>query len=82
MESTIRYHRELRGGDDVDVSCEFEWGPGKVFYIRQDYRRPDQVQIAELTGVAGLLDLAARRLVSDPKERFRALATDPALLGI
>jgi hypothetical protein len=29
-----------------------------------------------------MLDLATRRLVSDPKERFRALATDPDLLGL
>ncbi|HKA69717.1 MAG TPA: acyl-CoA thioesterase [Actinomycetes bacterium] len=82
LESTVRYYRELRGGDDVDVSCEFEWGNGKIFHIRQDYRRPDQTQVAELTGVAGVLDLVTRRLVGDPRERFRALATDPALLGL
>jgi acyl-CoA thioester hydrolase len=82
LEATVRYYRELRGGDDVDVSCEFRWGDGKVFHIRQDYRRPDQTQVAELTGVAGMLDLATRRLVSDPKERFRALAADPDLLGL
>lgn len=82
LESTVRYFRELRGGDDVDVSCEFEWGDGKVFHIHQDYRRPDQTQVAELVGAAGVLDLATRRLVADPKERFRALATDPQLLGL
>jgi acyl-CoA thioester hydrolase len=43
---------------------------------------PDQTRVAELIGVAGMLDLATRRLVSDPKERFRALATDPDLLGL
>ena len=82
LESTVRYLRELRGGDDVDVSCEFVWGADKVFHIRQDYRRPDQVQVAELTGVAGILDLNTRRLVKDPREPFRKLATDPALLGL
>jgi hypothetical protein len=29
-----------------------------------------------------MLDLARRRLVSDPMERFRALATNPDLLGL
>jgi acyl-CoA thioester hydrolase len=29
-----------------------------------------------LSAVGGLLDLAARRLVPDPRERFRQLATD------
>jgi acyl-CoA thioester hydrolase len=82
LESTVRYLRELRGGDDVDVSCEFVWGPGKVFHIRQEYRRPDQMQVAELTGVAGILDLNTRRLVEDPREPFRKLATDPGLLGL
>lgn len=82
LEATVRYRRELRGGDDVDVSCEFEWGDGKTFRIRQEYRRPDQTLVAELIGIAGVLDLATRRLVSDPKERFRSLATDPALLGM
>ncbi|HEX2497239.1 MAG TPA: acyl-CoA thioesterase [Actinomycetes bacterium] len=82
LEATVRYYRELRSGDDVDVSCEFQWGDGKVFHIHQDYRRPDQTQVAELIGVAGMLDLARRRLVSDPMERFRALATNPDLLGL
>jgi acyl-CoA thioester hydrolase len=58
LEATVRYYRELRSGDDVDVSCEFQWGDGKVFHIHQDYRRPDQTQVAELIGVAGMLDLA------------------------
>lgn len=26
LETVIKYHRELRGGDEVDVSCEWEWG--------------------------------------------------------
>jgi hypothetical protein len=26
LETTIRFHRELRAGDEVDVSCAFMWG--------------------------------------------------------
>jgi len=29
LETTIRFRRELRGGDEVDVSCEFIWGKGR-----------------------------------------------------
>jgi acyl-CoA thioester hydrolase len=80
LESTIRYLRELRGGDEVDVSCGFEWGEGRTFRVRQDYRRPDGIQVAELVAVGGLLDLRERRLVKEPRERLRALASVPELL--
>ncbi|MER7444982.1 acyl-CoA thioesterase [Micromonospora avicenniae] len=82
LEVTLRYLSELRGGDEVDVSCSFRWGEGKTFHIDQDYTRPDGTRVAILTGVGGLLDLSARRLVPDPRERFRELATDPAPLGL
>jgi acyl-CoA thioester hydrolase len=80
LESTIRYLRELRGGDEVDVSCGFEWGEGRTFRVRQDYRRADGTQVAELVAVGGLLDLRERRLVAQPRERLRALASVPELL--
>jgi acyl-CoA thioester hydrolase len=82
LEATVRYLRELRGGDEVDVSCTFVWGSGKTFRVQQDYVRADGTRIAELTGVAGMLDLRARRLVPDPAERFRLLASTPAVLGL
>ena len=82
LEVTLKYLRELRGGDEVDVSCEFRWGQGKTFQVEQDYTRPDGIQVATLTGVAGLLDLSARRLVPNPRERFRELATNPGPLNL
>ena len=82
LETTIRYLRELRGGDEVDVSLTFEWGTGKTFRIRQDFTKPDGTMVADLSSVGGLLDLSARRLVADPAERFRALSTDHALLDL
>jgi acyl-CoA thioester hydrolase len=82
LETTIRYLSELRGGDEVDVTLEFDWGAGRTFRMRQDFRRPDGTPVAELTGVFGVLDLAARRLVSNPRERFRSLATAPDLSGL
>lgn len=82
LEVTLKYLRELRGGDELDVSCEFRWGEGKTFQIDQDYTRPGGTQVATLTGVGGLLDLSARRLVPNPRERFKELATDLGPLNL
>jgi hypothetical protein len=37
---------------------------------------------ASLSSTSGLLDLAERKLTDDPGKYFRALATNPALLGL
>ncbi|MFC9846548.1 acyl-CoA thioesterase [Streptomyces sp. NPDC060223] len=82
LETTIRYLRELRAGDEVEVTCGFAWGTGKSFRIEQTIRKTDGTVSAELTCVGGLLDLKERRLVADPREYFRALATDPQGFGL
>jgi acyl-CoA thioester hydrolase len=82
LECTIRYFRELRAGDEVDVSCGFMWGESKTFRLEQEYLRPDGTPVANLTGVAGVLDLHTRRLLADPAERFRSLASAPEYLGL
>lgn len=82
LEATIKFFHELRGGDQLDVSCVFEWGSGKTFRLNQDYVRTDGTLCASLTSVGGLLDLERRRLVPDPAARFRALADDPSVLGL
>ncbi|MFG2946967.1 acyl-CoA thioesterase [Streptomyces adustus] len=83
LETTIRYRRELLAGDEVEVTCAFTWGEGKTFGVEQTIRRTDDGTVAaEVTGVGGLMDLKERRLVADPREYFRALATDPALFGL
>jgi acyl-CoA thioester hydrolase len=82
LECTIRFHRELRRDDEVDVSCVFVWGDGKTFRTDQEYRRPDGVLVAELTCVCGLLDLTERRLVADPDRHLRSLAAAPEALGL
>ncbi|PAZ16835.1 thioesterase [Streptomyces sp. SA15] len=82
LETTIRYKRELLAGDEVEVTCDFEWGEGKTFRIQQAIRKSDGTVAAEITAVGGLLDLKERRLVADPREYFKELATDPALFGL
>ncbi len=41
LETTIRFRRELLAGDEVEVTCAFEWGEGKTFRIRQVIRKTD-----------------------------------------
>ncbi|MGW7254222.1 acyl-CoA thioesterase [Streptomyces sp. NPDC054834] len=82
LETTIRYRRELLAGDEVDVTCEFEWGDGKTFRIRQEIRKVDGTVAAEVIGVGGILDLEERKLVADPREIFKELASDLSLFGL
>ncbi|MGW3727589.1 acyl-CoA thioesterase [Streptomyces sp. F001] len=82
LETTIRYKRELLAGDEVEVTCAFDWGSGKTFRIEQTIRKTDGTVAAEVTAVGGLLDLKERRLVANPREYFKELASDPALFGL
>jgi acyl-CoA thioester hydrolase len=81
LETTIRYLRELRGGDEVTVTCAFEWGTGKTFRMVQHLERDGELA-AEVLSVGGLLDLTARRLIPEPGKHLRSLATAPELLGV
>ena len=78
----VRFRRELRGGDDVDVTCAFIWGDGKTFQVRHDFLRADGDVAAELTSTTGLLDLRERKLVLDPAKYLRTLAASPAIIGL
>lgn len=82
LENTIKYFRELRGGDEVTVSCEFTWSAGKTFILHQEIRKIDGTVAAEIRAVGGILDLTERKLVTDPGERLRAVADNPELLGL
>ncbi|MFJ6075955.1 acyl-CoA thioesterase [Streptomyces sp. NPDC093065] len=82
LETTIRFRQELLTGDEVTVSCVFEWGEGKTFRIRQVVTRADGTVAAEIEAVGGLMDLSVRRLVPDPRQRFKELAARPELFGL
>ncbi|WP_189232060.1 acyl-CoA thioesterase [Streptomyces flaveolus] len=82
LETTIRFRRELLAGDEVEVTCAFEWGEGKTFRILQTVRKADGTVAAEIEAVGGLMDLRERRLVADPRQRFKELAAEPALFGL
>ncbi|MFE0369823.1 acyl-CoA thioesterase [Streptomyces tendae] len=82
LETTIRFRRELLAGDEVTVSCAFEWGEGKTFRIRQLVTKADGTVAAEVEAVGGLMDLRERKLVPDPRQRFKELAAEPGLFGL
>jgi acyl-CoA thioester hydrolase len=82
LETTIRYLRELRAGDETEMSCRLIWGTGKTFRVEQILTKTDGTVAAELTAVAGVLDLTKRRLVADPRGFMRKIATDPEAFGI
>ncbi|TDP41246.1 acyl-CoA thioesterase [Nocardia ignorata] len=83
LESTIKYKRELRGGDEVTVTCAFDWRDGeKVFRFHHQIIKLDGTVAAEITVTAGAMDLTTRRLVADPAGHFRSLAENPDILGL
>jgi acyl-CoA thioester hydrolase len=74
LETTLRFRRELRGGDEVRVTCRFEFNSNRTFRIIQEILTVDGAVAAEVTALGGLLDLTSRKLVADPRGRLRALA--------
>jgi acyl-CoA thioester hydrolase len=82
LEERIRFHHEIRAGEEVIVSCEFAWGEGKSFRIEQEIRLTDGTLAAEITNVGGLLDLDSRKLLRHPGQVWRSAASDPQLLGL
>ncbi|MEV6119248.1 acyl-CoA thioesterase [Streptomyces sp. NPDC052077] len=81
LETTIRFRSELVAGDEVEVTCAFEWGEGKTFRIGQVVRKADGTVAAEIEAVGGLMDLGARKLLTEPGKRLAELASDPAAFG-
>jgi acyl-CoA thioester hydrolase len=82
LETTIRFHRELSGGDTVEVVTVFLWGNGKTSRVEQEFRTADGTAVAEVRSVSGLLDLTERRLVADPGRYWLEIADKPELLGL
>lgn len=87
LEAHIRFLRELRVGDEVDVTCAMAFGDGKTFSMDSTFLRADGTVCAEVRATMGLMDLGTRRLVAEPEAKLSALAHDPdgwaqaALLG-
>lgn len=72
LETRVRFRRELRAGDEVDISCEVSFGEGKTFRMDSKIHKLDGTLAAEVEGVFGVMDLRQRKLVDSPLEAFRA----------
>ncbi|HEX3781838.1 MAG TPA: acyl-CoA thioesterase [Pseudonocardiaceae bacterium] len=80
LASEARYLRELRGGEEVDLSTAVVFGAGKTFAMNTRITKLDGTVSATVNGTLGLLDMTIRRLVANPRERIAALATNPAVI--
>lgn len=81
LTGTMRYLRELRAEEEVDVSAEMSFGEGKTFTVNSTLTKSDGTVSAEFTGTFGLMDLTRRRLVANPKDRPAALSSNPTAFG-
>ncbi|WP_019819046.1 acyl-CoA thioesterase [Saccharomonospora saliphila] len=79
LESHITYRRELRSGDEVDVTCRGKFGGGKVFWMDSEIRKVDGTLSAEVSCTLGVLDLDRRKLVADPRGQFERHGLDTVM---
>ncbi|MGV9367973.1 acyl-CoA thioesterase [Amycolatopsis sp. NPDC003731] len=81
LETHVVFRRELRAGDEVDVTCEVKFGSGKTFRMDSNILKPDGTLAAEITCTLGLMDLERRKLVEDPRGHYEAAGADMKLLS-
>jgi acyl-CoA thioester hydrolase len=82
LETKIRYMREFRSGDSIDLSCELTFNHGKVYQVRSEFRGADDEIHAMVESVCGLLDLTSRRLHPDPASEWKRRCQYPEVLGL
>jgi len=70
LETRVKFRRELREGDTVDVTLDVTFGDGKTFEMYSEILKLDGTVAAEIECVLGLMDLERRKLVRNPKEQF------------
>ncbi len=91
LESHIRFRRELRVGEEVEVTCTISFANrsldnrsfdngSRTFSMDNTIRRSDGTVSAEITSTLGLLDLDRRRLLPDVRAQLASLATRPEVL--
>ncbi|MFL6127061.1 acyl-CoA thioesterase [Actinophytocola sp.] len=76
LTTTVNFRRELRMGDEVDVSCTAKFGDGKTFTLEQLITKVDGTLSAEVYCVLGLMDLDARKLHADPRAVLESAGFD------
>lgn len=80
LSSTIDFRRELRTGDEFDVSCELAFRGGKTFRLDTLITKVDGTVSAEITCLLGVMDLERRKLVPDAREALESAGLNPTVL--
>jgi len=81
LETHVVFRRELRAGDEVDVTCDAKFGSSKVFEMTSNIYKLDGTLAAEISCTLGLMDLERRKLVTDPRGRFERAGVDLKVLS-
>jgi len=82
LSTTVNFRSELRGNEQVEVTCAIKFGTGKTFNIESMIIKADGTVAAEVYCIMGLMDLDARKLVADPRAGLEAGGFDPAVLSV
>lgn len=81
LSTTVNFRRELRANEHVEASCEAKFGSGKSFHLDTVITKADGTISADITCVLGLMDLEARKLVTDPKGVLESVGFDAEILA-
>jgi acyl-CoA thioester hydrolase len=81
LSTTVNFRRELRGHDEVEVSCTAKFSDGKTFTLEQMITRADGTLSAEVYCVMGMMDLDARKLHADPRAVLESAGFDIAKMN-
>jgi acyl-CoA thioester hydrolase len=76
LSTTVNFRRELRGSEEVTVSCVAKFGDGKTFTLEQMITKADGTLSAEVYCVMGMMDLDARKLHADPRAVLESAGFD------
>lgn len=71
LETHVRFRREIRPAEEVDVTCAATFGEGKTFTMSSEIRKLDGTVAATVECVMGVMDMVARKLVDDPRGALR-----------
>jgi acyl-CoA thioester hydrolase len=76
LELNIRYHRELRAGDAVDVTCEMAPSAATIFRLEQEAIKVDGTVAARATTFGGLSTSRVASSLPTPLSGWRRLRQD------
>ena len=81
LSTTVNFRSELRANDHLEVTCEIKFGTGKTFNVNSMIIKADGTVAAEVYCIVGLMNLKARKLLTDPRAALEAGGFDPAKLA-